>query len=382
MLARKIGTAIREEEPVLYRVRASVDLPTDSGEEPKNWAEQDKNSLTGKSGETDPAAERKTFSQKVLVQYMTRHPKTTANWKITANPRGAFVVPNAGHEVHVPCGTIQIEKHMRKAMRACDPFDIDAELDVVWPSLAPGQRYAAVLYIEKEGFHPMMHEVRIGERFDVALLSCKGQSVVAARMLVDEFCHDMGGVPLLVVHDFDKSGFEISQRLTTVSERDVANDTVKYHFQNDIDVTDLGLRLTDVQAYGLADEDCSFNLDKDFPSDSICTEEEKEYLRAGRRVELNAFTAPQFIEWIETKLAERGLGGLIPDDEVLEDAYRRALAIAEINAGMEKARESLKNKVKVQGDLMRNILKAEIEKRMERTNILDGADRRVSHRLQ
>jgi len=86
-----------------------------------------------------------------------------------------------------------------------------------------------------------------------------------------------------------------------------------------------------VQQFDLDDEDCEFS--GRFARDSICTDAEKEVLQSGRRVELNAFTSPQFIEWLDAKLTEH-LGGnrLMPTDKVLEDAYRRAMAVAEINS--------------------------------------------------
>lgn len=241
------------------------------------------------------------FAGTLLVQYLNRHPETEA-WKVTADPRGTLTIPNASHEVRVPCGTIQIENHLREQEYGNDPdpFDIDAEIDTEWPSLAAGQRYQAVLYIEKEGFEPILKEAEIAERFDLAILSCKGQSVVAARRLVDEVCRLDGGVPLFVVHDLDKSGFEISQRLTTVSDWAEDNDRVAYRFKNAINVTDLGLRLADVQHYRLADERCKF--EGHFAGDSIATAEEQAFLQSGRRVELNAFASPQFIEWLDAKL--------------------------------------------------------------------------------
>src|SRR5262249_42147264 len=162
--------------------------------------------------------------------------------------------------------------------------DFHAQLHVEWPSLAAGQRYQAVLYIEKEGFAPILEEARIAERFDLAVLSCKGQSVVAARKFVDHVCAKGRGVPLLVVHDFDKAWSEISQRLTQVSDWALEYDRVTYTFQNDIEVIDLGLRLEDVEEYELDEEEVEF--EGRFARDSICTEEEKEFLRSGRRVEL------------------------------------------------------------------------------------------------
>jgi hypothetical protein len=290
--------------------------------------------------QTGSPIDSKYFCQDLLVRYMNRHPEETAKWKVTADPRGTFVIPNAGHPVRIPCGTIQIDSHLAAhGGTQVDSFeDIPAKLDIHWRSLAAGQRYQAVVYIEKEGFEPLFEEARIAERFDIAILSCKGQSVVAARKLVDHVCRIGGGVPLFVIHDFDKYGFEISQSLTRVSEAARESDLIKYEFRNEINVTDLGLRLTDVQKYNLPSE--SFSFKGSFPHDSIATKEEREFLQSNRRVELNAFTSPQFIEWIEEKLQAHGLSKrLIPNDDVLEAAYRRAVALAKVNKALEAAKE-------------------------------------------
>jgi hypothetical protein len=278
------------------------------------------------------------FSQTLLVQYMNERPEETAGWKITASPRGTLTIPNTGNDTRIPCGTTAVEEHMREAAITYGPFDeIGEAYRNEWPSLAEGQRYQAVLYIEKEGFDPQLREAQIAERFDIAIISCKGQSVTAARMYVDHVCRVAGGVPLFVMHDFDKYGFEIGQRLTTVSARAEKKNLVKYRFKNAINVTDLGLRLVDVQKYGLKSESHQFK--GYFPPDSPATEGEKAFLRSNRRVELNAFTAPQFIEWVEAKLSDHLPNRLIPADDVLADAYRRALCLAEINRAVEEARE-------------------------------------------
>jgi hypothetical protein len=278
------------------------------------------------------------FSQTLLVQYMNQHPEKTAHWKITASPRGTLMIPNTGEDTRIPCGTIAIEQHLRKANKHINSFaGLGKLFRVQWPSLAERQRYQAVLYIEKEGFDPQLREARIPQRFDIAIVSCKGQSVVAARRFVDHVCRIAGGVPLFVAHDLDKSGFEISQRLTTVSDYAIEKDLVKYRFKNNINVTDLGLRLTDVEAYDLKSE--HFDFKGYFAVDSIATKEEREFLRSNRRVELNAFTAPDFIEWLEAKLSERLPGRLIPCDGVLADAYRRALAVARIHRAIEDVSE-------------------------------------------
>lgn len=273
------------------------------------------------------------FSNNLLVQYINRYPNETSNWKVTADPRGTLTIPNAQYDVRIPCGTLAIENHLAAANGSIDVLSIDGIVPSTWPSHRHGQRYQAVLYIEKEGFEPLLQDAAIAELYDLAILSCKGQSVVAARRFVDEVCRVDGGVPLFVVHDFDKAGFEISQRLTTVSHWAEENDRVAYRFQNKINVTDLGLRLRDVEHYKLGTESVEFK--GGFAPDSIATAAERKFLRSNRRVELNAFTSPQFIEWLKSALEQHGLAQrLIPVDDVLNDAYRRALAVARINEVM------------------------------------------------
>jgi hypothetical protein len=262
------------------------------------------------------------FSQTLLVKYLNENPQL--NWKITADPRGTLVIPNTAHEKRIPCGTIAIDRYLRDRQFSSDeisPFPIE------YPSIAEGQRYAGVLYIEKEGFEPILKEARIAERFDLAVVSCKGQSVVAARKLVDHVCRKNGGVPLFVVHDFDKSGFEICDCLTSVSEAAELANRVQYEFENEINVVDFGLRIEDVEEYDLASEECKTY---DYYPDSM-TDEEKDFMRQGKRVELNAFTAPELVEWLEKKLKEHLPKRLVPDDETLTKAFRRAMVINRIN---------------------------------------------------
>jgi Topoisomerase 6 subunit A/Spo11, Toprim domain len=177
-------------------------------------------------------------------------------------------------------------------------------------------------------------EAEIAEKCDIAIISCKGQSVVAARHFVDEVCHH-AGVPLFVVHDFDPAGLSICQRLTSVSDYARENGLVKYEFQNDINVTDFGLRLEDVEEYELESEEFDY---KGLPKDTIATDEEKEFFEQGQRVELNAFPAPDFIQWIETKLEDQ-LDKFVPADDILESAWRRALAVAKINRAIKDTRD-------------------------------------------
>jgi len=266
----------------------------------------------------------------LLLQYMNTH-SATSSWRVTADPRGTLLIPNTFQETRIPCGTLDIDRHL-DTMNDEETLSEVKQLPKQWPTLAAGQRFRAVLYIEKEGFEPLLRQTRIAQRFEIAVLSCKGQSVVAARKYVDHVCQASGGLPLFVVHDFDVFGFFIAARLTSVSADACDDDRVAYHFRHDINVTDFGLRLEDARKYGLADERCK--PPKHIDRDLGCTDDEKKFLYSGRRIELNAFTAPQFVEWLEGKLRAAGLDDrerMIPADDVLERAYRRCIVTARVN---------------------------------------------------
>jgi hypothetical protein len=185
---------------------------------------------------------------------------------------------------------------------------------------------------------PLFRQVRLAERFDIAIMSTKGMSVTAARMLADRLCGKYD-IPLAVLHDFDKSGFSIVGTLS--------RNTRRYTFKNQIRVIDLGLRLEDVRQHGLQSESVTYKSPRgqaSDPSDNLrengATEEEIDFLVTGKnpwsgyrgqRVELNAFTAEALIAWIESKLRQHRITKLVPDKATLTQAYRRAAAVIRIN---------------------------------------------------
>jgi hypothetical protein len=269
------------------------------------------------------------FTQTLLPDYVRDHDLSEV-WKLVYDARGHLEEPHTGETV--PLGTIDVDNYLRD-IRSHVVSDPDSkQLNVDYPTKGPAHRYSAILFIEKEGFHPLFKEVKLAERYDLAIMSTKGQSVVAARKLVDELCPAGGNVPVLVLHDFDIYGLGIFQTLVSVSDAAYIADRIRYEFQNEINFIDLGLRLEDVKKYGLASERVK---PKKWPDGLEASDEEKEFLLSGRRVELNAFTSPDFISWIESKLAEHGIKKVIPDEDTLMEAYCRAYQICEINRRIE-----------------------------------------------
>jgi hypothetical protein len=170
----------------------------------------------------------------------------------------------------------------------------------------------------------------------------------AARLLLDRLA-ERGIEKILVLHDFDISGFSIFGTLGTSGRR--------YTFHNDVEVIDLGLRLTDVEEMGLEDEPVVIGKDWGKVAAKLrrhgATADEIRFLEHAR-VELNAMTSRQLIDFVEAKLAEHGVKKLVPDEAVLIEHARRLIEQQFAAAEVEKLRAALTEKaaqVRLPGDL-------------------------------
>jgi hypothetical protein len=185
------------------------------------------------------------FTQTLLPAYQRNHPRETADWDVVYDDRGHFIEPHTGKIVGL--GTLAAREYVA-SWHADVRKDLELEIDTDYPTSGPDNRYRFVLFIEKEGFMPLMEAAGIAERFDLAIMSTKGMSVIAARKTVEELT--LKGVKILVAHDFDISGLGILHTL--------GHDTVRYQFNTAPDLIDIGLRLTDVVAMALDGEPVSY----------------------------------------------------------------------------------------------------------------------------
>jgi len=264
------------------------------------------------------------FTQILLPDYITEHPSETSDWDVVYDARGHLREPHTGREVSL--GTLGVREYLER-QETVDLAIERPQLNRVFPTDGPYNRYGAVLYIEKEGFLPLLEQAQFPERYDLAIMSSKGMGTTAARTLIERLAED---VPILVLHDFDKSGFSILGTLT--------RDTRRYQYTSVPQVIDLGLRLEDVQKWKLEAEDVQHKSDPALNlEENGATPEEIAFLSGeqvawsstynGKRVELNAFTSDQFVEWLESKLQQLGIEKVLPNPEILEKAYRRLTVI-------------------------------------------------------
>ena len=290
------------------------------------------------------------FTQTLLPDYLKEHPDKAAEWDVVFDARGHFEEPHT--RCIVPLGTMDVREYLygvRNHVVGDEPKVSLGSADC-FPTKGSEHRFGAVLFIEKEGFLPLFRAVKLAERYDLAIMSTKGMSVTASRQLVDRLCSERDGIPLLVLHDFDKAGFSIVSTLQ--------RDTRRYEFENSVHVIDLGLRLKDVQAYDLESEDVHYG--KSDPTWNLmkngATDEEIAFLHdeessswghhRGKRVELNAFTSGDLIKYIEKKLREHKVKKVVPDRECLKTAYKRALEIEELHRELERIRPKVSKRVK------------------------------------
>jgi Protein of unknown function C-terminus (DUF2399) len=263
----------------------------------------------------DPVSD-KYFTQILLPDFIALNEDLCADWDVVYDDRGHMNEPHTG--TRVPLGTVGVRNYLllpRSARR-------EALISVVGGGIRwqaePRDRYRTMLFIEKEGFEPLLQAARIAERYDCAILSTKGMSTVASRHLLDRLGRD--GTVVLVAHDFDRAGMAIAHTLGTSGRR--------YVFEHEPTMIDIGLRLADARAMDLQDEPAK---DEGPGPDKLraygATEEEIAFLCGrNRRIELNAMTSDQFLAWLESRLRWHGAGKVVPDAATLEAQAREAIA--------------------------------------------------------
>jgi hypothetical protein len=291
---------------------------------------------------TDRPFEYNYFASTVLPAYIQEHPTEVADWDVVYDDRGHLTEPHTGRIIGL--GTLNV-RHYLASVRDCEmrPAALrSAGIDIYGPD---GQ-FGALLYIEKEGFMPILERVQLAERYDIAIMSSKGMSVTAARQLAEGICSRYA-IPLLVLHDFDRSGVVIKDTLQ--------HGTCRYQYTRQFKVIDLGLTFDDID--GLAAEDAGGSkISDERLRDAGLTEEAINFLR-DERVELNAMRSREFVDFVANKLDANGINKVIPSTETLEHAYRmiaEGRALRELFEALRKEQETARP-VGVPADLRKRI---------------------------
>jgi DNA topoisomerase VI subunit A len=257
------------------------------------------------------------FTQILLKDYLELHrPK----WDVVFDARGHIIEPHTGEMIGL--GGLEVRDYVAGFTDGKFNEAPDQKPQIMIPTKGPGLRYGAVLFIEKEGFTPLLEAARIAERFDVAIASTKGMPVSALCDLLKKM--RSSNIKAYAVRDFDKSGFSIISTLRRGARGSTGSG----------EIIDLGFRLADIT--GLERERVSYSSNPTWNlSRNGATEGEIKILYqgsgSGERVELNAMSSDQFIEWLERRMGEYGVQKLVPDSDTLAAAYRRATFLRELH---------------------------------------------------
>jgi hypothetical protein len=200
-------------------------------------------------------------------------------------PRGSIYHPHRGETITL--GTLMVEEYER-----------------------PAWTYNKITYIEKEGFTEALKTARWAEQHDCMLMSSKGYTTRAVKDLVDKLAEHDEPVTIFCVHDADAYGTMIHQ---TFQEATKARGARK------IKIVNLGLEPWEAAELGLEVEEAEDKDRRKPVADYVRARRDgenwEEWLQTNR-VELNAMTTPQFIAWLDRKMA--GYDKLIPPADILE----------------------------------------------------------------
>jgi len=232
----------------------------------------------------------KYFSQALLIEYQAR---VGALPGLEQDPRGWAVEPHTG--ARIPLGTREVSEY------------------------APPQfLYNKVLYVEKKGVLPAFEATRLAERYDLCIVAGEGYASRAAKDFLR--MAESQNITVLCLHDFDINGLEIVRTLRESTR------TAK----QGINVLDLGLRYSDVVQLGLQADPEGVRLEKGYAKPVLAelSDTERTFLvgdgRRGNRVELNALTPRQLVDYVEGKLAEHGLTAkVVPPEGVIREELDR-----------------------------------------------------------
>jgi len=284
------------------------------------------------------------FTQTLLKDYLEKY---NPSWDVVWDARGHISEPHTGSVVGL--GGVEVRDYINRFTETEIETMPAFEPKMLLPTTGPIHRFRNILFVEKEGFNPLLEAVKISERFDIAITSPKGMPVAALSDLLSKM--EELKVTTYCLHDFDESGFTI---LKTLRQGVRGSPGLSK-------VIDLGFRIDDIK--DLQSEPVTLKGDSKKRLKKLkeagATEKEIEFLQSGNRTELNAMTSEEFINWLEAKLVKVGIKKYVPDAAVMGEAYKRALYQTRLVEKEKELREEFKNsEIIIPDNLMKKVIEA------------------------
>ncbi len=214
----------------------------------------------------------------ILSEYENEHGEIENMYR---DARGTLYHPHTKEEI--PLGTLNVRRYAR-----------------------PTWTFNKIIFIEKEGYFEILKDVNFPEKYDCALVSSKGFASRAVKDIFDLLGDTDEEIQFFCVHDADAAGTKIFE---TLQEATLARPSRR------VRVINLGLEPEEAVDMGLQVE--TFNSKGRRPVADYVDYSWTDWLQS-HRVELNSMTTPQFIQWMEDKMEEHGVGKVVPSQIVLE----------------------------------------------------------------
>ena len=165
---------------------------------------------------------------------MAAYPEETAHWDVVFDDRGHFTEPHTGYMIGL--GTLKVREYVASAHEL--RIDKSGCPQRTLCTRGPRGAYGALLYIEKEGFTPILEQVQLDKRFDIGIMSSKGMS---------GWVRPRASSPMKLSTLSDSAGVARLRQVRLGILGTFTDETRRYTFENAIKVVDLGIRLGDVQ---------------------------------------------------------------------------------------------------------------------------------------
>ncbi|GAB6274763.1 MAG: hypothetical protein STSR0004_16280 [Peptococcaceae bacterium] len=164
-------------------------------------------------------------------------------------------------------------------------------------SLPPNLLYNHVLFIEKAGFNTILESSGLLRELNLGVMATQGFGTRAAKKLIEYFISN--GIKVYVLHDCDIAGYLIQEKFESGSNT----------FKKELDVAEIGLTVEDVKELDKAHLAEVVSYKRSYRNSlDILTEEERNFFVASsyynqyRRVEINALTSPELLDFIKAKI--------------------------------------------------------------------------------
>jgi len=173
-----------------------------------------------------------------------------------------------------------------------------------------------VLFCEKEDHKQILLQVGWPQRHDCAVISSKGFASRAARDWIDKVADTGEPVIVFCIHDADAAGTMIAQTL---------QEATRARGRRRIEIVDVGLQPWVAREMGLPIENVSYEKPQPVADyvksrpDGPCWEA---WLQT-HRIELNAMSPRQMIDWITAHVEAHGELKLVPPPDVAEQRLYR-----------------------------------------------------------